>query len=171
MRQGLRISFCLVCLLLAACDVRGLPVSPTPQGATTGPTAISETISTPTGVSSQPPTITGNSTAIPSGTTQASTAVIPTVSAGNEGENEQVLEVEADAATIRELQAKEDVVETFITRDQLRTNLIRDIDEDYPQDEAKRDALELWLMRLSKDRSLDLHQLFIDLYTENIAGY
>src|SRR5687768_6780498 len=171
MRQGLRISFCLVCLLLAACDIRGLPVSPTPQGTTTVPTAISGTMSTPTGVASQPTSIIANATTIPTRTAQASTAVIPTVSAGSEGENEQVLEVEEDAATIRELQPKENVVETFITRDQLRTNLIRDIDEDYPQDEAKRDALELWLMRLSKDRSLDLHQLFIDLYTENIAGY
>ena len=171
MRQGLRISFYLVCLLLAACDVRGLPVSPTPQGTTTGPTAISETISTPTGVSQRPNGGTGTATTIPPRTTQPGTAVIPTVSAGNAGENEQVLEVEADAAAVRELDPKEDVDETFITRDQLRTNLIRDIDEDYPKDEAERDALELWLMRLTPNRDLDLHQLFIDLYTENIAGY
>ncbi|MEO6458002.1 MAG: hypothetical protein ABIO92_06980 [Chloroflexia bacterium] len=149
----------------------GLPVAPTPQGTTIGPTAISETIPTSTGVSQIPNGSTGTATVVPSRTAQARTAVIPTVSAGSAGENEQVLEVEADASAVRELKAKEDVTETFITRDQLRTNLIRDIDEDYPQDEAKRDALELWLMRLSEDRDLDLHQLFIDLYTENIAGY
>ena len=171
MRQRLRISFYLVCLLLAACDVKGLPVSPTPQGTTTGPTAISETIPTPTEVSQQPNGGSGTATIIPSRTAQADTGVIPTVSAGSAGENEQVLDVEADVAAVRELKAKEDVTETFITRDQLRTNLIRDIDEDYPKDEAQRDALELWLMRLSEDRDLDLHQLFIDLYTENIAGY
>ena len=151
--------------------MRGLPVSPTPQGTTTGPTAISGTIPTSTRVSQQPNSNTGTATTMPSGTVQAGTAVIPTVSAGNAGENEQVLEVEADAAAVRELDPKEDVTETFITRDQLRTNLVRDIDEDYPKDEAERDALELWLMRLTKDRDLDLHQLFIDLYTENIAGY
>ncbi len=143
MRQGLRISFYFVCLLLAACDVRGLPVSPTPQGTVMGPTAISGIAGTPTTISQQPTTDPRSPTTISTGTAQAGTAVIPTVSAGSAGENEQVLEVEADAATVRELDAKEDVTETFITRDQLRTNLIRDIDEDYPIDEAERDAQSL----------------------------
>ena len=174
MRQGLRIVICLVCLLLAACDVRGLPGSPTPL--VTNPTAAAtpEAITTPTKptTTSQQPTVgIPRGTAIPTGTAQASTAVIPTVSAGSEGEAGQIEAVEKAAEEVRGLSPKEDVVETFITRDQLRTNLIRDVEEDYPKDEATRDAVLLWMMRLSDNPKLDLYQLYIDLYTENIAGY
>jgi hypothetical protein len=170
MRQGLRVAICLVCFLLAACDVRGLPGSPTPQITNPTPTSVSEAPSTPT-KASQLPTVGTQSTPVPTGTAHSATAIIPTVSAGSDGETEQINEVEVAAEDVRGLKPKEDVVETFITRDQLRTNLIRDIEEDYPKEEAERDALRFWLMRLSSDRSLDLYQLFIDLYTENIAGY
>ncbi len=171
MRQGLRIAICLVCLLLAACDVRGLPVSPTPEVTNLTATSVPEVITTPTEASQQATAGTERATTIPTRTVQTGTAVIPTVSAGSADEPEQISAVEAAVEEVRGLKPKEDVVETFITRDQLRTNLIRDIEKDYPKEEAERDAVLYWLMRLSKDRTLDLHQLFIDLYTENIAGY
>lgn len=173
MRQGLRIAYCLFfVLLLAACDLRGLPVSPTQQ--VTTPVAIpgtTSTLPTPTGGSQA---TNGTATNIPTGptrTAQAGTVTIPTVSAGNANENQQIVKVEAAAEAVRGLKPKEDVVETFITRDQLRLNLIRDVEKNYPKDDAERDALQMWLMRLSDNRTLDLKQLFIDLYTENIAGY
>jgi hypothetical protein len=63
------------------------------------------------------------------------------------------------------------VPETFLTEDELRANLTKEMATDYPRDEAAQDAKELWLMRLSDDPNLDLYQLYIDLQTEQVLGY
>jgi hypothetical protein len=68
------------------------------------------------------------------------------------------------------LKPREDVPEIILKREQLRAKLVEDFKEDYPQEEARQDAMELWLLRLSNNRTLDLYQLFLDLYGEQIAG-
>lgn len=80
-------------------------------------------------------------------------------------------QIEKDAAKVRGLQPLADVREEFINDAQLRDNLTKDMAQDYPKDKAVRDAVELWLMRLSDNPKLDLYQLEIDLQTEQVAGY
>jgi hypothetical protein len=83
----------------------------------------------------------------------------------------QITQIEEDTASLRGLQPKSDVPEIFINEDQLRENLVRDTEADYSVDEAQDDARELWLLRLTKDPDLDLRKLYIDLQTEQVAGY
>ena len=158
-------------LLLGACDSTGLPPAATPTTAvqptaTTAPlpptpTAPEVRQSTPTSVSQQP-----RATA----TTQAGRTPEPQ-GTPNPVAEAQITQIEEDTAGLRGLQPKSDVPEIFINEDQLRENLVRDTETDYPVAEAQDDARELWLLRLTKDPDLDLRKLYIDLQTEQVAGY
>ncbi|HUP28050.1 MAG TPA: hypothetical protein VM409_06415 [Chloroflexia bacterium] len=149
-----------------------MPVSPTPQVQIPSSTEVSPTatVSSLTESTTRTPQDDPSTLASPAATSGAVQTVFPTVATSAE-ENKQVQDVEAAASEVRGLTPKEDVPEEFITRDQLRSNLINDMKKDYSPQEAKDDALELWLLRLVDNRSIDLYQLYIDLYTENIAGY
>jgi len=96
--------------------------------------------------------------------------VDPKVDTGNPATDQVLLQVELDTMQVRGLKPRDDVPEIVINREQLRTKLINDFKEDYSQEEARQDAVELWLLRLSPNRTLDLYQLFLDLYSEQIAG-
>jgi hypothetical protein len=87
------------------------------------------------------------------------------------GDDPVVIAVERDTAALRGLQPKDDVPEIFITEEQLRVNLTEDMKTDYPREEARMDAVALWLLRLSDERSFDLYQFYIDMLSEGVAGY
>jgi hypothetical protein len=72
---------------------------------------------------------------------------------------------------LRGLKPLKDVPEAFITEDQLRANLTKDMAENYSQKESEQDVSELWLLRLIDDPTINLYQLEIDLQTEQVAGY
>jgi hypothetical protein len=72
---------------------------------------------------------------------------------------------------VRELEPIADVPKAIITRDQLRANLMELLAEEYSPEEAERDTLVLWLLRLVDDPELDLYQLQLDLLSEQVLGY
>ena len=72
---------------------------------------------------------------------------------------------------MRGLTPTTDVPEHFITPAQMLDNLTQEIADEYPRDEARQDALELWLLRLIDDRNRDLYQVQIDLLGEQVLGY
>ena len=107
---------------------------------------------------------TGTSVAAASDTPLAEATAEPTTLA-------QLATIESEAATLRGLQPKRDVPEHFVSSAQIATNLKQEINDEYTPDEARRDALELWLLRLIPDRTVDLYQIQIDLLGEQVLGY
>jgi hypothetical protein len=92
--------------------------------------------------------------------------------AADTGETEaEIAQIEHDTAGVRGLQPKADVPERFLSPDQMRANLKEQIDKDYSPEEGRRDALELWLLRLIDDRAVDIYQLQLDLLSEQVLGY
>jgi len=83
----------------------------------------------------------------------------------------QLATIESEAATLRGLQPKRDVPEHFVSSAQIAVNLTKEINDDYSPTEGRRDALELWLLRLIPDRTVDLYQIQIDLLGEQVLGY
>jgi hypothetical protein len=174
MRQRAIVPMVLALLLfLAACDATGLPKALTP-------TSPPGQVATPTiPAASQQPTTSLPTVAIPPPVAPTATeepTVEPTIEAGatagtNSEANQELQEVEADAAQLRGLEPKRDVPETFLTQQQLHDNLLQELKQDYSQTDAKQDTLELWLLRLVKDRSLDLFQLQVNLDSEQVIGY
>jgi hypothetical protein len=157
-------------LLLAACDTTGLPPAATSTVAVEPTPTVEAALPTPTTARAEPtPT---SAAALPTATTTTSAATTPqpegTVDPATEA---QIAQIEENTADLRGLDPTSDVPEIFINEDQLRANLVRDTESDYPVDEAENDALQLWLLRLTKDPHLDLRQLYIDLQTEQVAGY
>jgi hypothetical protein len=182
-----------VAILVAACNPLGpaestptpvptpVPTAPptaTPRAATDTPVptatlAATDTplipSATPVALASATPvalasaTAQANSTPAPTGTTAESTPLPATLA--------QLDKIEQQAAEVRGLKPKRDVPEHFITNAQMGTNLKKEIDDDYSPAEAKRDALELWLLRLLPDRNVDLYQIQVDLLSEQVLGY
>lgn len=166
-----------VMLLLSACNGSGLPVSPTntPQLGSKAATPTAESVAgrpsaTPRGNQDRP-----TRTPVAEGTTEADPTETPepepTTQAGNGDLEEAIRQVEEDAAQTRGLDVKGDVPKTFYNQAQMRDALLRNMTEDYPLDEAREDAMELWLMRLMDDPKTDLFQLQVDLLGEQVLGY
>ena len=80
-------------------------------------------------------------------------------------------EIERQDALFRGLKPLADVPAQFISSDQLRENLTKEMEQYYSKEDAKNDATELWLMRLIDKRDIDLYQLQIDLQSEQVLGY
>jgi hypothetical protein len=115
---------------------------------------------TPEPAATEPPA--GDSTATP----------IVGGAGGNTGAEAELDEVKATIADVRGQELQHDVPAAILDRDQLRENMTRMFEEDYPLDEAERDTRIMWLLRLIEDRELDLHGLLIDLYSsDNVLGY
>lgn len=129
----------------APATATGVPVEPTPTDV-----VITVATATPGGNAGQPtPTTGGDPTAL-----------------------EAVLaQILADTSVVRELDLLHPVPAEIIGREQLRANLIVELESEYSQEEADADTLELWLLRLVPDRDLDLYQLQLDLLSEQVAGY
>jgi len=174
-RRAIALLIITLPLLLSACDIKGLPISPTATSIIGAmPTATSAEVSqlpSKTTVAATAAPTSARMTSTAQATAQAGGTVMPQVSTGDPATDQVLLQVELDAIEVRGLKPKEDVPELVINREQLRANLIESFKEDYSQEEARQDAIELWLLRFSNTRTLDLYQLFLDLYTEQIAGY
>ncbi len=75
-----------------------------------------------------------------------------------------------DAAKIRGLEIREDIREDYLTREQLRERLRKQLDEEYKPADAMADQRVLSAFGLIPT-DLDLRALYLDLYTEQIAGF
>jgi hypothetical protein len=82
----------------------------------------------------------------------------------------QMQEIEAQVETLRGLNSTESVERTLLTSQQLRQNVIDDLLVDYTEQDAVDDAIVLSLFGLL-EREFELHDFYIDLYSEGIAGY
>jgi hypothetical protein len=151
----------LALIALAACDAPGMPPTATPLRPPTETPAVSNP--TDTAVVGRP-SPTGAPTSI-AGATETADPL------GTPSKDPQVAQIEEQTIELRGLTPKKEVAINVIPREQLRKNLLDDFKEDYSREEARQDAVELWMLRLIDDRALDLYQLYIDFYTESIAGY
>jgi hypothetical protein len=171
----------LLCLLLVstaltACsigskDESATSTSTTDTTASASPTSAARPSSTPTRAASPTPQATATATteASPTATTPAAS---PTTSGDVSTEIEdQLALIEQRVADVRGLTPKIDVQSEVIPRDQLHDNMMQMLQDSYSQDEATRDAQEMWLLRLIDDPTLDLWQLYVDLYSERVLGY
>ena len=86
------------------------------------------------------------------------------------GLSAQFDEITAEVSDIRELPVEEDVVEAFLSREDLQADLLATIDEDYPEADRRADEQLLIAFGMLPEGS-DLGDLYVDLYSEQIAGY
>ena len=82
----------------------------------------------------------------------------------------QMALIESQVIELRGLQPSGGVTRALYTPADLRTRLIEDFFADYTAEEAAQDVLVLSLLGLVP-ADLDLHQIYIDLYSEGIAGF
>ena len=168
-----RLAVLLLLCLLTACSPFG-PAAPTPSPPPP-PTMTGDAVTlAPTPTDFLPPTATVPAvaptvaSAPPTGTAPAAPSAEATVAPATE---QQLIKIESEAATVRGLTPKTDVPEHFITAAEMQDDLKQQIADEYPPNEARQDALELWLLRLIDDPALDLAQLQIDLLGEQVIGY
>ena len=165
------------------------PATDTPQAqapATDTPAAAAPATATP--VAEAPATATPPVTAGPAPTAEADgPATATALAAGTEAPTptaaasvdqtvlpatlQQLATIESEAATLRGLKPKAPVPAHFISSAQMQINLTQDVATSYSHEEARRDAVELWLLRLIDSRSIDLYQVQIDLLGEQVLGY
>lgn len=91
------------------------------------------------------------------------------------GAQDDALDVQFDEITqevsdIRGLPIESEVVEDFLPRGDLQARLLDDFDEDYPEAEREADQQLLAALGIIPEDT-DLGQLYLDLYTEQIAGF
>ncbi len=78
--------------------------------------------------------------------------------------------IERQSAELRGLEIREEIEVTFKTSEQLRAELERDLDTDYPPDQRAQDERVLEAFGLIPQET-DLRTLYVDLYSEQVAGY
>lgn len=79
-------------------------------------------------------------------------------------------QLEGQVIQLRGLQPTQNVRRDLLTPEQLRARVEQDLLDDYSQEEADRDARLLSLLGLIEP-GLDLHNLYVDLLSEQVAGY
>lgn len=157
---------CLLCLLLlSGCSAIDQTTEPT-----TTPVATTESASGPTATEqTAEPSPAELPTRDEASRETATAPASPTDEAtGLDAQFAQILE---RVVELNGLQPTAPITPQFISRDELRENLIQMQTEEYSAEDAQNDATTLWLMRLSDDRDLDLFQLYIDLLSEQVLGY
>ncbi len=87
-----------------------------------------------------------------------------------QGTQTQIKEVFAQTEAIRRLEASPDIKVNFLSRDQLEKRMLEDFEEENPEEELG-DAEEIMEMLGFIDPDLDLKEFYIDLLTEQIAGF
>ncbi len=85
-------------------------------------------------------------------------------------DREAIEEVLEQVEGIRNLRADPGVPVDYLDQDQLRERMISDFEEENPEEEI-RTASEIMVMLGFMEPDLDLYQLYIDLYTEQVAGF
>ncbi|WP_287153618.1 hypothetical protein [Candidatus Solincola tengchongensis] len=93
-----------------------------------------------------------------------------TVSVLAQGDRSAIEAVLHQVEGLRGLSADPDVPVDYLTQDQLRKRMIEDFEEENPEEEI-RTASEIMAMLGFVEPGLDLYKLYIDLYTEQIAGF
>jgi len=78
--------------------------------------------------------------------------------------------IEQETAELRELPIKQEIDVTFKTPAQLRAELERDVDTDYPPEQSAKDERVLSAFGLIPQET-DLSRLYVDLRSEQVAGY
>lgn len=82
----------------------------------------------------------------------------------------QMDEIEGQVTALRRLAPMEPVDRSLLTPAQLREHVINDFLADYSEEEARDDAIELSAFGLLV-REFDLYNLYLDLYSEQVAGF
>lgn len=82
----------------------------------------------------------------------------------------QMDEIEAQVIAIRGAQPTGPVARTLLTVEELRQRVLQDFLEDYSLEEAQEDARVLAAFGFLQ-ADFDLYQFYLDLYSEQIAGY
>jgi hypothetical protein len=78
--------------------------------------------------------------------------------------------IEAQVSELRGLETLQPVAKAFLSTDELRQRLMEDSFEDYSPQEARDDVLLYAAFELVEP-DLDLYNLLLDLYTEQVAGF
>jgi hypothetical protein len=186
-RALLILLFSLLLIIVTGCDSTGLPglATPKPTAAPAQPTATTQSIIEPTSTSealanptptepvvadapTDTPEISAASTDTPA---VAQTTPLPQGSPESQANQQLIKTIEQEASNLRGLKPLKDVPDQFISADQLRANLTKDMQDNYSEKQSKQDVSALWLMRLINDPTLDLYQFEIDLQTEQVLGY
>jgi hypothetical protein len=82
----------------------------------------------------------------------------------------QMDEIEGQVIDLRGLDRLDSVTRAVMSPEELRQRVMEDFFEDYTPEEAQDDAIELEAFGLL-DRDFDLYNFYIDLYSEQIAGF
>jgi hypothetical protein len=85
-------------------------------------------------------------------------------------EDQMMDQIQAQVIAIRGLQPTGPVTRTFLTPAQLKDKVINDFFKDYTSEDEAKDLRELTLMGLLNP-DFNLHDFYINLYSEQIAGY
>jgi hypothetical protein len=78
--------------------------------------------------------------------------------------------IEAQVISLRGLKSRLTVARILLTPDELRQRVIEDFFEEYDEQDARQDALVFSLLGLLPP-DFDLYNFYIDLYSEQIAGF
>ncbi len=164
-RVGLTVLILVIsgCLLLAAgIGVAGYFILKatkeyTPPVVTVAPTATLPTIVEPPATATPGAAVTGEAPA-----TQATG--VPASIAG------QMDIIQEQVTSYRGLTLKNPLNRDMMTEEELKNVVVNDFFKDYTDEDAQDDALELNMLGLLP-AGFDLHQFYLDLYSEQIAGY
>lgn len=108
--------------------------------------------------------------------TQASGSTESTPQTGTTGEAvpasiaKQMDEIQQEVMDYRGLKLKGSFQRDLLSEDQLKQNVINDFFKDYTDEDARHDSGILGAFGLLQP-NFDLHQFYIDLYSEQVAGY
>lgn len=84
--------------------------------------------------------------------------------------DQQLNEIENQISQLRGLEPMTEIDPNFLTPDALRQHVLDDFLEEYTPQEAQIDAQVLWAFGLL-DKNFDLYNFYVDLYSEQIAGF
>ena len=84
--------------------------------------------------------------------------------------DQQMEVIERQVSELRGLEAKSSVSRHLLTPVDLRQHILDDFLKDYSQEEARQDALSLWSFGLL-ERDFKLYDFYIELYSEQVAGF
>lgn len=170
------LSLLLISLMLSACGFGGpsarpsptaLPM-PTPAAVATEAPAPAPTAPAETPQAAPSPAETSS---IPYATPEATptgTAAVPTGSTNPQDARFQG--IAREVANIRGLTLQQPIRVSYLTREQLRDRLLKKLNTDYPQSKSRADQRVLEAFGLIP-QGTDLRKLYVDLYTEQIAGF
>lgn len=156
-------------LILALFVIGALSISgcnPGVEDAGAAPQEIEARVAT----STPEPTGTATTTPLPSSTPMPTGTPWPTQEV-SEDVWYNIHNIEDKAAAVRGLIVKSDVPELFITPQQLHDYFAAYVGQGYTIEEAQQDEMIAWLMRLIKQRDVDLKEKAVEVHTEGILGF